>query len=116
MYQGLYHGSRKHEPDLQDVLDRSFAHGMHKIVVTGGSLEDSQRAIQLARTNDSLYCTVGCHPTRCLEFDSNPEGPDAYLGEMEALITENREKVVAVGECGLDYDRLHFCDKETQKK
>ncbi len=59
---------------------------------------------------------MGCHPTRCLEFDSNPDGADAYLRDLEKIIRDNRDKVVAVGECGLDYDRLQFCDAETQRK
>lgn len=55
---------------------------------------------------------MGCHPTRCKEFLENPE---KYYEGLRSTIETNTNKVIAVGECGLDYDRLHFCDKDTQK-
>ncbi|XP_045777745.1 putative deoxyribonuclease TATDN1 [Maniola jurtina] len=113
MYQGVYHGSRKHEPDLDKVLKRSWAAGLDKMIITGGSLVDSKKAIELAKTNSQLFSTVGCHPTRCSEFVDNP---DAYLKSLKEMIEENRDKVVAIGECGLDYERLHFCEKDIQLK
>ncbi|XP_034835101.1 deoxyribonuclease TATDN1 [Maniola hyperantus] len=113
MYQGVYHGSRKHQPDLEKVLRRSWAGGLDKMIITGGSLVDSKKAIELANTNSQLFSTVGCHPTRCREFVDNP---DAYLKGLKELIEENRDKVVAIGECGLDYERLHFCEKDIQLK
>ena len=39
-----------------------------------------------------------------------------YMNSLKELITNNPEKVVAIGECGLDYDRLHFCPKDVQIK
>lgn len=56
---------------------------------------------------------MGCHPTRCKEFVPDP---DAYYNGLCSKIEEYSHKIVAIGECGLDYDGLHFCEKEIQKK
>merc|ERR1711916_156456 len=65
-----------------------------------------------------LFCTVGCHPTRCGEFDDPEKGasPEAYEAALKAPVEGAPGSVIAVGEAGLDYDRLEFCDKETQNK
>lgn len=56
---------------------------------------------------ERLYCTMGVHPTRCQEIEDSPEGPEAYWDALKVLLTDAAAsgKVVAVGECGLDYDR-----------
>ncbi|KAJ8925993.1 hypothetical protein NQ315_009848 [Exocentrus adspersus] len=113
MYSGVYNGKKKHEPDLQHVLQRSWDAGLDKIILTGGNLEESEKALELAKTDDRLYATVGCHPTRCTEFEQAPED---YLEKLKNVIFRGGSKVVAVGECGLDYDRVQFCPQETQKK
>ncbi|XP_068896172.1 deoxyribonuclease TATDN1 isoform X2 [Tenebrio molitor] len=113
MYSGIYNGTRKHEGDLQQVLQRSWSAGLKKIIITGGNLKESQMALSLATNDERLFTTVGCHPTRCLEFDENPT---TYLTELKKTIESGSKKVVAVGECGLDYDRIQFCPKDIQKK
>lgn len=41
--------------------------------------------------------------------------PEAYYISIDSYISANADKVVAIGECGLDYDRLKFCDAATQR-
>ena len=47
MYQGVYRGSRKHDPDLDVVLQRAWAAGLSKIIITGTSLEESRQALEV---------------------------------------------------------------------
>ncbi|XP_316220.5 deoxyribonuclease TATDN1 [Anopheles gambiae] len=113
MYQGIYNGSAKHEPDLPHVLERSWTGGLDKIIITVGTLADCAPTFEIVKNDERLYATVGCHPTRCGEFLPDPEG---YFASLCQQIEQHREKVVAIGECGLDYDRLQFCDKAIQQQ
>ena len=129
MYQGEYNGSNKHEADLPCVLERSWKAGIEYMIITGGSLSDVTEAINLSKIDERLFTTVGCHPTRCNEFlepiaksnneklsSNNEDSATQYMNALHELITANKDKVVAVGECGLDYDRTKFCPIEIQKK
>lgn len=88
-------------------------------MATGSDLEESKNAIKLAEEYPGLcYATVGVHPCQATAFEKYEGGADGLLEELKKLVVEGKEKgtVTAFGEIGLDYDRLHFCGKETQLK
>ncbi|EGD83670.1 hypothetical protein PTSG_12148 [Salpingoeca rosetta] len=111
VFRGVYRGKQKHPSDFAQILQRARDAGVERMMVTGTNLADSKEAVEMAKQNEGITCTVGCHPTRCKEFLDDPE---AYYKSLQALIEENRSVVVAVGETGLDYDRLQFCPKDVQ--
>ena len=49
VYQGEYNGSKKHEADLSQVLDRAWKAGLECMIITGGSLSDASEAIELSK-------------------------------------------------------------------
>ena len=52
-------------------------------------------------------------------MDAHEGGAPAYLAEISHLIRRSKStsaKIVAIGECGLDYDRLHFAPADVQRK
>ena len=86
------------EPDLDAVLARARAAGVVQQVVTGASRDGAIAAHALAVQHPGeLFATAGVHPHHAVE----------YTAEADLLLrTLLREpNVVAVGECGLDYNR-----------
>ena len=59
MYQGEYNGSKKHEADLSQVLDRAWKAGLESMIITGGSLSDASEAIELSKQDGktAIYYT-----------------------------------------------------------
>ncbi len=94
------------DDDRDDVLQRAFDAGVTQIVITGSSDESNVKAAELAAGRPGvLYSTAGVHPHHASD----------YTDASDALIREQIEKqqVVAVGECGLDYFR-NFSPREAQ--
>jgi TatD DNase family protein len=84
--------------DLESVMDRAARAGVTRQVVTGADLASSRAAAALASAHPGvLWCTAGVHPHHAAEF---PAACHTELGERLRL-----PRVVAVGECGLDYFR-----------
>ena len=113
VFTGIYRGKKKHENDLHEIIKRAKGSGVEYMLITGTTLSESKEALELISKYElqNTYSTVGCHPTRCNEM-KNKE--DSYINQLADLIKENRH-IKAIGELGLDYDRLQFCDKEQQK-
>lgn len=118
MFRGIYNGRQKHAEDIIDVLQRGKEMGIRRTIITAGCLEESIEALKLARSMQptyDLYSTVGVHPTRANEFQ-NADDTESLIEQFRAIIADGKSdgRVLALGECGLDYDRLNFSSKEMQ--
>ncbi|KAI0257686.1 hypothetical protein BJV78DRAFT_1344498 [Lactifluus subvellereus] len=115
VFRGRYRGRRKHDDDFAHMLGRSKRAGVMSMIITGGSLSESKVALNLAKEHN-LYATVGCHPTRSTEFDKDPARYFRALDELVGANLSGPGRAVAIGECGLDYDRTHFASAAIQQK
>lgn len=91
------------------------------VMIPARDYQSSLKALELAQLSDNIYVALGLHPTEVPRFLEEAKQIDMNfdeyitqeLSKIEKLIIENRSKVVAIGELGLDY----YWDKgeETQK-
>lgn len=85
------------DADRDEVLERARQAGVEKIIVTGASENSSAQALQLTNSFPNLYATAGVHPHAASQFGNET------LNRLEILAAA--DKVVAMGECGLDFFR-----------
>lgn len=83
------------ENDVDETIKKAFDAGVEAVINVGTKLDTSKKAIDLAEKYENLYTTVGIHPHHADKLEENWEEDFEKLAE--------HPKVVAIGECGLDY-------------
>ena len=84
------------QDDLQEVIDRAHRADVRQMICISCDKETAQKSLDLASTHDSVYATVGLHPCYTKGYF------EGLFDDFQKMIDEN-EKIVAVGECGLDF-------------
>lgn len=88
--------------DLPQVVQRALNNGIKTVINIGADLESSLKAAELECTSIKCYSTIGIHPEEG-SILSTFESIHHSINELEKVYQTNPEKIVAVGECGLDY-------------
>ena len=94
--------------DFDEVIQRALAAGVSQMIVTGTSVDISQKSLDLVKKYPGvLYSTAGIHPHDAKSFN------EQSLANLKELLA-NKE-VVSVGECGLDFNR-DFSPRDKQEE
>ena len=85
--------------DRDAVIDRAQKKGVKQMIVSGASVEGSKEAVDLGKKYPKvLFATAGIHPHDAITFD------DKAIEQLRQIARE--KEVVAIGECGLDFNRM----------
>jgi TatD DNase family protein len=88
-------------PEIDDIVARAIAAGVSRMIIPALDLDSVRAALTLADRFEAIYAAVGVHPNSAAGWQ------DEWIDELRA--SARREKVVAIGEIGLDY----YWDKTT---
>ena len=90
---------KEFDPDRDAVIQRAREAGLEAIITIGSDLEGTLEGVKLAELHDFIYCSVGIHPHEARDFT------DQTYSLLKELT--QKQKVIAVGETGLDYHYDH---------
>lgn len=95
------------DSDRESLLPSFEGRGVSRVIDCGCNVASSKKAIELSEKYDFIYAAVGIHPH---------DAEEAETGDLDVIkrLTEH-EKVVAIGEIGLDY-HYDFSPRELQKE
>lgn len=88
--------AEQYNEDLEAVIERALEKNVKQMIVVGFDRPTIERALELVARYDFLYAAIGWHPVDAIDCTEED------LAWIEELATTN-EKVVAIGETGLDY-------------
>ncbi len=91
------HIHESYELPLSEVLSRAREAGVMQMICVGTSEESSRQAVARAGDTEGIYAAIGVHPH---------DTKDGYA-HISELAAQHPEKLVAVGEIGLDYFYTH---------
>jgi TatD DNase family protein len=103
---------RAFKDDTAEVIARAKLAGVNSIINVGSQYKTSERAVKLAQENDNLYAAIGLHPIHLFEQEVDEEEihfktkAEIFNPAKYKKLFANNKRVVAIGECGLDYYRF----------
>lgn len=96
--------------DPEEVIEAASEAGVTRLMAVGCTLADSILAIEMAERHKNIWASVGLHPHEAKHYVNEHEKLQKFCN----LLVE-KNKVVAVGECGLDYHYMHSSKEDQQK-
>ena len=99
------HITRNDYSDIPFLINKIKDSGIKKIIVNGTDMKSNMEVLELVKEYDIVYGAIGFHPTELDNFN------DEYLLWLEEHINDN--KIVALGEIGLDY---HYDNTNKEKE
>ena len=108
---GLNITSKQFNIDRKEVVLNAIENGVSEFIFTGTSLENTLQSQKFIQENKIGYFTAGLHPHNAKDWIFKSEN-NTY-NNLKSL--KNDSRLVAIGECGLDYDRM-FSPKDVQIK
>lgn len=104
-----HYNDEKFKEDVEELLGNMHKENLEGIVIPGYNIESSKAAIELAKKYQNVYAAVGIHPS---DIEKSEQEIDIQIAEIMELA--QNDKVVAIGEIGLDYYWVQD-NKELQK-
>lgn len=89
--------SSQFDADRQQVLQRAHTAGVAQLILIGSDIAESQQNIAFCQQHSGCFSTAGVHPHQAAQVTHG------WQSELKQLLTQS--EVVAVGECGLDFNR-----------
>jgi len=110
--------------DREEIIKKTLEQGVFMINI-GTCYETSKKAVEIAQQYDNCWATVGLHPSHTIPTkidknelvindDKNISEVEVFNEKFESLL--EKPKVVAIGECGLDYSYLKDFSQNDQIK
>ena len=105
----------KFDTDREEIIEKIKQSGVTRLISAGYSLEGSKKAVELSKKYDFIYSTCGISPN---DIPQTEEELWKNINEIRKLATDNligkndRGKVVAIGEIGLDY----YWEKDVERR
>ncbi len=100
--------------DLKEAVGLIEKSKLETVVLAAASVEESEENIVLAKKYEKLVAAVGIHPQKV--DVGNKESIDKQLGQLDELISKQREWVKSVGESGLDFSKAPEGEETEAKK
>jgi TatD DNase family protein len=103
-----HYDDTKFDNDRFDLLSSFPKNQISRVINVGVDLKSSIDSVALAQKYDFIYAAIGIHP-------QNLNVHENYISDLEKIFYFAKENIVAIGEIGLDYNKIQY-NIETQKK